>query len=82
MVGRPADVSDEDLLKAIREFEYPFMSTSEIGEEVGFRSPADSARPRLKDLKERGLVDSRKIGRYHTWWITEEGKEFIDSHAK
>lgn len=81
MAGRPPDVPDIDILRAIRDFEYPFMSTAEIGQEVGFKSPADSARPRLKHLEERNLVSSRKIGRYHTWWITEEGRDHLNDEG-
>jgi len=63
-----ATVSDEEILEAVREHEP--AGTSEVGDAVGLaRQNADY---RLRNLRDEGRVESKKVGRSLVWSTSQE----------
>jgi len=61
---------EEEILEAVGE--HSPAATSEVADEVGCtRQNADY---RLRQLEERGLVESKKIGAVLVWTLTDEVK--------
>ncbi|MFU1782992.1 winged helix-turn-helix domain-containing protein [Haloarcula japonica] len=54
----------------------PVLGTSDIAERTGVSRQAVDQR--LRRMEEDGLVDTRKIGRARVWWITNEGRTYLD----
>lgn len=80
MGGRKPTISDREILEFLCQTEDPFLGTSEVAELAGF-STNDGANKRLSDLKDRGLVDSKRAGNSLTWWITDVGREYLESES-
>lgn len=61
--------TDKDFLAAVRE--HSPAATSEVAEHVGcVRQNADR---RLRELRERGTVESKKIGASLVWFVADTG---------
>jgi len=71
-------VSDVDMLRYVRDCDAPVVGTSEIADEFGY-STATGARKRLQKMEEQGYLASKKLGRVPAWWITDAGRERIES---
>ncbi|MGZ0746717.1 winged helix-turn-helix transcriptional regulator [Haloparvum sp. AD34] len=77
MAGRKETISDEEILSIFIENSDPFLTTSELADELDFT--LTGIRKRLYDLDEEGYLSFKKAGNSPVWWITDEGKEFIES---
>lgn len=67
--GRFSDhYPDEDFLAAVREADLP--TTTEVADAVSCNRR--TAYVRLQELEDRGVVESRKIGRTLVWKTTED----------
>ncbi|QIO23073.1 helix-turn-helix domain-containing protein [Haloarcula sp. JP-L23] len=75
--GRKPVVSDKQILELFIEADDPVVSAPELADELPISKTA--VYKRLRDLDERGLIDSKKFGQGKAWWITEDGKEFVKS---
>lgn len=61
------NVTEQDILKAFDRADAPFLTASELGEELGISRQA--ANYRLKKMRENGLVDRKQTGaRSAGWW--------------
>jgi predicted ArsR family transcriptional regulator len=73
--GRKPVVSDEQILSLFLDSPDPVMSAPELAEELPISKTG--VYKRLRDLQERELLASKKIGQGRAWWITETGEEFL-----
>jgi len=80
MAGRKPTVSDEEILHVLFKSTDPFLTTTEVADEIGLSQPG--ALKRLRELQEKGYVDHKKAGNNNTWWISSEGYQFYNSEAK
>lgn len=76
MGGRPPTVTDEDVLRALIDADWPVQSTADIGDHLGIGQ--SGAWKRLDELEDKGLVESRKIGSARSWRITEAGRNYLE----
>jgi DNA-binding Lrp family transcriptional regulator len=77
MAGRKPTVSDEEILHVLSKSTDPFLTTTEVADEIGLSQPG--ALKRLRELEEQGYVQNKKAGNSNTWWITGEGyQSFCD----
>lgn len=74
--GRRPVVSDEEILSLISDSSDPVISAPELADDLPVSKTA--VYKRLRDLQERGLVESKKIGQGRAWWLTPEGQEFLE----
>jgi len=76
-MGRQKKLDGAEILKAIALSPDPVVTAPELAgqiEEYG----EDGVRHRLKELRDRGLVNSRDVGaRATVWWITPDGRAAI-----
>lgn len=77
MGGRKETVSDDKILRFIRDHEDPVVTTGEVQEYLGFSSSGGTLK-RLKSLADDDLIDFKKSGKVPMWWITEEGRNYLD----
>lgn len=75
MTGRKPTISDGDILRVVSASTDPYLTTTEIAEEIGLSQPGTLKR--LRDLEESDLLANKKAGNSNTWWLTEEGREFL-----
>lgn len=73
--GREETVKDSEILQIFVETEDPVLFTGEVADQIGFSN--QGTLPRLHDLADRELLDSKDGGRSIVWWITDEGREFL-----
>ena len=70
--GRPAQITDDDLLEVFRSPPDPVLSTAEVAEAVPIKRRGTLNR--LQDLEDRGALESKRIGGRNTvWWLVGEG---------
>ncbi len=62
-------VSDEEILATLREADSPVLSTADVAESLPIARR--TTLNRLKQLRERGLVDSHAVGGRNTVWWAE-----------
>ncbi|WP_435143817.1 hypothetical protein [Halobaculum sp. P14] len=74
--GREETVDDSEILRVFRESEDPALFTGEVADAIGFSN--QGTLPRLRNLAERGLLSTKKSGRVPMWWLTDEGREYLD----
>ncbi|MFB9812672.1 MULTISPECIES: winged helix-turn-helix domain-containing protein [Haloarcula] len=55
----------------------PALGTTEIADMVGISQQAASKR--LSRLEEERLIESDKIGNARAWWLTDNGRRYLDS---
>ena len=77
--GRKPVVSDSQILDLFVEHEDPVVSAPELAEELPISKTG--VYKRLRDLDERGLVDSKKFGQGRAWWITGDGRSFLEENT-
>lgn len=73
--GRKETVDDREILGLFREDDDPVLFTQEVAQEIGFSS--QGTLPRLHNLAEEGLLESKKGGRSIVWWLTQDGQEYL-----
>lgn len=75
MTGRKRTVSNEEILETLSATSDPFLTTTEIADDLDFSQPG--ALRRLRELEELDLVSTKKAGNSNTWWITERGLAYL-----
>jgi len=75
MAGRKETVSDEEILFIFSTQSDPFLTTSEVAEELDFT--LTGARKRLYSLEESGYLKSKKAGNSPVWWLSDSGEESV-----
>jgi len=78
--GPDPTVSDEELLRSMHMAYKPALGTTEIADMVGISQQAASKR--LSRLEEERLIESDKIGNARAWWLTDNGRRYLDSSEK
>ena len=73
-------VSDSQILELFVQHADPVVSAPELAEELPISKTG--VYKRLRDLDDRGLVDSKKFGQGRAWWITEAGQEFLEEEPE
>ena len=63
-------IDDEQVIKAIRESDEPFMTAKEIGDELGVTRQALYGRLHRINTKDPNL-QCKKAGRNRVWWYDE-----------
>lgn len=76
MGGRPPDTTDREILRLFSESKEYVISTMEVAESLSYSH--NGAYKRLKKLAEEGLLGTKKIGDASAWWLTDEGKAFLN----
>jgi len=75
MAGRPPDVSDAEILRAVK-LTYGPATAGEVANQTGINNSA--ANKRLSNLVGRDLVNEKKVGaRAKVYWLTDEGEQYI-----
>lgn len=64
--GPALKVEDDELVTAISSVNGPFATAVEVAEEVGL-SP-ERVRERLKELEDRGVLESKRAGSAKAYW--------------
>ncbi|GAA4978455.1 hypothetical protein QTL95_09345 [Rhizobium sp. S152] len=77
MAGRKETVSDDEILRLFLESPDPFLVTNEIADQLGFSNTG--ARKRLYSLAEEGYIEFKKAGNSPAWWLTDAGREFLET---
>jgi len=75
--GREETVEDSEILQIFLDSEDPVLFTGEVADEIGFSN--QGTLPRLHGLADRDLLKSKDGGRTIVWWLTDEGREFIEA---
>ena len=75
MAGRSPTVSDEEILAVFEQAADPVLSAPEVADRL--RIGEQGTYQRLRELEEKGAVDSKKIARGRAWWITEAGEQYL-----
>lgn len=68
--GREERVSDETIIRIFEEAEDPFLSTTEVADQLDYSQPG--IRDRLYRLSDSGLLDTKETGGTRIWWLSEE----------
>jgi len=75
--GRTPVVSDKQILRCFTEADDPVLSAPELADELPISKTG--VYKRLRDLDDRELIDSKKFGQGKAWWITDAGRDFLES---
>ncbi|WP_439028495.1 helix-turn-helix domain-containing protein [Haloarchaeobius sp. DT45] len=76
MGGRKPTVSDFEILSIFTSSGEHVLSASEVTDELPIGQTGTYRR--LKSLSERGLLETKKVGQGRAWWITDEGRKFLE----
>lgn len=76
--GREETVDDIEILLVFHESDDPALFTGEVADEIGFSNQGTI--PRLRDLEEKGLLESKSGGRVPIWWLSEDGERYLEKH--
>lgn len=63
-------VTDEEIISLFCDTDDPFLSASELAEELSFTR--QGINKRLRALFERGALERKKCGNGYGWWLPEE----------
>jgi CTP-dependent riboflavin kinase len=75
--GRRPTVTDEEVIREIALVSGPVAVSSELTDRLGMsRQGVDK---RLRDLEDRGLLESKIAGRTRIWWISKKGWDVLES---
>jgi uncharacterized membrane protein len=74
--GRKPVVTDKQILRLFTEADDPVLSAPELADELPISKTG--VYKRLRDLDERGLIDSKKFGQGKAWWITDDGRSYLE----
>lgn len=77
VAGRKNQIADKEILMRFVVSPEPVLVASEVAEEIDMTRQGTAAR--LEKLEDRGLIKSAKKASSRVWWITPEGREFLDS---
>lgn len=76
MAGRDKEVPDRVILRVFEEHSDLILSTREVAERLPISRRG--THPRLLELEDRGLLDSKKVGRSKAYWLTDAGREYLE----
>lgn len=65
--GRPKDLTEEKVVRIMKNADEPFVWPSDIAEETGVSNV--TARKVLKRMQANGLVESKQSGSGSGWWL-------------
>lgn len=74
-VGRSPTVSDREILSVFVDAADPVLSAPEVADQLSIGK--QGTYQRLRELEEKGALDSKKIARGRAWWITETGERYL-----
>lgn len=74
--GRSPVVTDDEILRALIEHEDPVCTSSELADDLPINRPG--VYKRLRQLEDEGLVTGKKIGPGKAWWITNDGRNYVN----
>ncbi len=74
--GREETVDDREILAVFLDSADPVLFTKEVADEIGFSN--QGTLPRLHQLADRDLLGSKSGGRTIVWWITDEGRAYLE----
>jgi len=78
--GPDRQATNKQILREVRNHYSPAVGASEVAERVEVsRQTVDR---HLRNLEEEGLVNTRKIGRVRVWWLSDDGKLFLDKKSQ
>ena len=78
--GPDRQATNRQILKEIRNHYSPAVGASEIADRIEVsRQTVDR---HLRELDDEGLVSTRKIGRVRVWWLSDEGRLFLDQKSQ
>jgi len=83
VTGKPGPdprVDDETILQTLLSAYKPALSSTAVADRVGLSQQATSKH--LKRLAEDGFVDSDKVGPARIWWVTDDGRRYLNSAAE
>lgn len=72
MTGRRPKISDEEILLEFAESPDPVLSAPEIADVFDYSTAG--MYKRLRDLRDQGFLETKKVGQGRAWWLTEEGR--------
>ena len=73
--SREETISDREILLIFVESDDPVLFTGEVADEIGFSN--QRTLPRLRDLEEKGLLESKSGGRVPVWWLRDKGRKSL-----
>jgi len=77
MAGRPPDVSDKKILRAVR-LTFGPATAKEVAEEIGLKRSGTNKR--LDDLVENEYLHDKQVGaRAKVYWLSDKGEKNIQS---
>lgn len=77
MAGRPKDVSDKEILEAVKIVFGP-ATAGEVSDQVELNN--SGANKRLKKLVNNGKLNQKKVGaKAKVYWLTDEGERYLQS---
>ena len=83
MVPKPGperEATNTQILRAVRNHYSPAVGASEVAERIEVsRQTVDR---HLRDMDDEGLVNTRKIGRVRVWWLTDDGRLYLDEQSQ
>jgi len=78
--GPDRQATNKQILLEVRNHYSPAVGASEVAERIEVsRQTVDR---HLRELDEEGLVNTRKIGRVRVWWLSDEGKLYLDEKSQ
>lgn len=80
MAGRKETVSDAEILRIFYRCSDPFLTTSEVAEQLEFS--LEGARKRLYALEEDGYLEYKKVGNSPAFWLTEQGEHWMSTSTE
>lgn len=76
--GPDREATDERILRAIRDAYPPALGTSDIADELDVqRQTVDK---HLRELVDRGLVNTDMVGQSRIWWLSDAGKRELANY--
>lgn len=70
-------MTDEEILQIFADNSDPALTTSEVAEKL--QMSQQGAYSRLEDLVDRGLIDTKMFGQGRGWWLTDDGRDLLES---
>jgi len=76
--GPDRKATDAKLMRAVRDSYAPAVGTSQIADELNVeRQTADK---HLRDLADRGLLNTKMIGQVRVWWLHDDGRKWLSEN--
>lgn len=75
--GRKPSVTDKEIVAQFCESDDPFLSASELADELSFTR--QGMNQRLRTLLEKGILKRKKCGNGYGWWLNDD---YCDSDSK